>query len=87
MGHTEFLRNSQPQARTHLFTTFFDSGEVDASLYEYQPIDFTVDRGWSDLMRMFIIIIGIAIALVIALIWLAIYLVRRRRARNIKIAG
>jgi pimeloyl-ACP methyl ester carboxylesterase len=82
IGHTESVWYSQPEARAHLITTFFDTGEVDASLYEYQPIDFTVDRGWSDLMRIFIIIVSIVIALIIALIWLTIYVVRRRRARN-----
>jgi hypothetical protein len=82
IGHTESVWFSQPEARAHLITTFFDTGEVDASLYVYQPIDFSVDRGWDDLMRLFIIIIIVAIALVIALIWLTIYLVRRRKARN-----
>jgi pimeloyl-ACP methyl ester carboxylesterase len=81
-GHTETVWYSQPEARARLVTTFFDSGEVDASLYEYQPLDFAVDRGWSDLMRTFIIIVVVAIALVIALIWLAICLVRRRKARK-----
>ena len=82
IGHTESVWFSQPEARAHLITTFFDTGEVDASLYEYQPLDFTVDRGWSDLMRIFIIIVSIVTALIIALIWLTIYLVRRRQARN-----
>ena len=82
MGHTESIWYSQPEARAHLVTTFFDTGEVDASLYEYQPVDFTVDQGWSDLMRIFIIIVIIVTALIIALIWLTIYLVRRRKARN-----
>jgi pimeloyl-ACP methyl ester carboxylesterase len=82
IGHTESVWNSQPEARAHLITTFFDTGEVDASLYEYQPIDFTVDRGWSDLMRIFISIVSIAAVLIIALIWFTIYLVRRRKARN-----
>jgi hypothetical protein len=86
MGHTETIWYSQPEARAHLVTTFFDTREVDASLYEYQPIDFTVERGWSDLMRILIMIISIVIAFVIALIWFTITLVRRRKARNIKIA-
>jgi hypothetical protein len=87
IGHTESIWYSQPEARAHLVTTFFDTGEVDASLYEHQAVDFNVDRGWSDLMRIFIIIIVVVIALVIALIWLTIYLVRRRKARNTKITG
>jgi pimeloyl-ACP methyl ester carboxylesterase len=80
-GHTESVWFSQPEARAHLFNTFFDTGEVDASLYEYQPVDFTVDQDWGDLMRTFIIIVVVAIALIIALIWFTIYLVRRRKAR------
>ena len=82
IGHTESIWYSQPEARAHLVTTFFDTGEVDASLYKHQPVDFTVDRGWSDLMRILIIIIVIVTALIIALIWVTIYLVRRRKARN-----
>ena len=82
VGHTESVWFSQPEARAHLVTTFFDTGEVDASLYQHQTVDFTVGRGWSDLMRIFIIIIVIAIAVVIALIWLISALVRRRKARS-----
>ena len=80
-GHTESVWFSQPEARAHLFNTFFDTGEVDASLYEYQPVDFTVEQDWGDLMRTFIIIIVVVIALIIALIWLIIYLVLRFKAR------
>jgi pimeloyl-ACP methyl ester carboxylesterase len=82
LGHTESIWYSQPEARAHLVTTFFDTGEVDASLYEYQPVDFTVDQGWSDLMRIFIIIVSIVTALIIALIWFIVYRIRRRKARN-----
>jgi len=81
-GHTESIWFSQPEARAHLFNTFFDTGEVDASLYEYQPVDFTVEQDWGDLMRTFIIVVVVAIVLIIALVWLIIYLVQRRRARN-----
>jgi pimeloyl-ACP methyl ester carboxylesterase len=81
-GHTESVWFSQPEARAHLVNTFFDTGEVDASLYEYQPVDFTVERDWSDLMRTFIIIISIVIAAIIALLWFTIYRIRRRKARN-----
>jgi hypothetical protein len=81
-GHTESIWYSQPEARAQLFTTFFDTGEVDASLYEYQPVDFTVDRGWSDLMRIFIMIVIVVIVVIIALIWFTVYWIRRRKARN-----
>ena len=82
LGHTESVWFSQPEARAHLVTTFFETGEVDASLYEYQPVDFTVDRGWSDLMRILIIIVITVMVVIIALIWLAVHLVRQRKARN-----
>ena len=55
---------------------------MDASLYQHQAVDFTVDRGWSDLMRIFIIVVVIAIAAVVALIWVASTQVRRRKARG-----
>jgi hypothetical protein len=82
IGHTESIWGSQPEARAHLVTTFFDTGEVDASLYEYQPVNFTVDRDWSGLMRILMAIIVAVIALVIALIGFSIYLVRRRKTRR-----
>jgi hypothetical protein len=81
IGHTESIWYSQPEARAHLVTTFFDTGEVDASLYEHQAVDFNVVQGWDDLMRTFIIIIVVVIALVIALIWFIISRIRRRKAR------
>lgn len=40
-GHTVSFFNEQPAAGTHLVNTFFDSGDVDISLYEPQQIDFT----------------------------------------------
>lgn len=82
-GHTESVWFSQPEARAYLVNTFFDTGEVDASLYEYQPIDFAVDQDWGDLMRTFIIIVVVAIALITALIWFTIYRIRRRKASQI----
>jgi pimeloyl-ACP methyl ester carboxylesterase len=82
MGHVSSIWYSQPEAYAHLVTTFFDSGEVDTSLYEHQAVDFTVDRGWSDLMRIFIMIIVVVIAIIIALIWFISYRIRRRKAKN-----
>lgn len=87
IGHSDSIWASQPEARAHLITTFFDTGEVDASLYEHQAVDFAIDRSWSDLMRIFIMIIIAVVTLVIALIGLAIYLVRRHKARNTKVTG
>jgi pimeloyl-ACP methyl ester carboxylesterase len=40
-GHTNSFFYEQPDAGTHLVNTFFDSGAVDTSRYQPQPVDFT----------------------------------------------
>jgi pimeloyl-ACP methyl ester carboxylesterase len=84
LGHTETFWNSQPGARVHLLTTFFDSGQVDASLYTYQPLDFDVGLGWPGLAKVLLGIVLLVIILVVALVLLAVWLVRRRRAGQVE---
>jgi pimeloyl-ACP methyl ester carboxylesterase len=84
LGHTETFWNSQPGARRHLLNTFFDSGQVDASLYTYQPLDFDVGLGWPGLAKVLLGIVLLVIILVVALVLLAVWLVRRRRAGQVE---
>ncbi len=77
-GHGNTFWNSQPEARLHMLTTFFDSGQADASLYVYQPLDFEVDLGWSGLAQR---IVGVILSLVIAVGILIVFFIRRRRRR------
>jgi pimeloyl-ACP methyl ester carboxylesterase len=83
-GHTESFFNSQPEARAHMVTTFFNTGEVDASLYTYQPLDFDVGLGWPGLAKVLLGILLVVIVIVVAVVWLIVWLVRRRRAGQVE---
>jgi pimeloyl-ACP methyl ester carboxylesterase len=78
-GHTETFWNSQPEARLHMLTTFFSTGEVDASLYTYQPVNFDAGLGWPGLAKVLLAIVLVVIALLVALVWFFVRRVRRRR--------
>jgi pimeloyl-ACP methyl ester carboxylesterase len=83
IGHTESVWYSQPEARAHMLTTYFNTGEVDASLYTYQPLDFDVGLGWPGLAKVLLGILLVVIVIVVAVVWLIVWLVRRRRATRI----
>ena len=67
-GHTETFWNSQPEARARLLNTFFDSGEVDDSLYLYQPLIFDVDTSWGSLARMLFALTIFILAVLVLLV-------------------
>ena len=46
MGHTNDVMTRQPEAIERLLTYFFDTGEVDDSLFTYEPITFEVKAGF-----------------------------------------
>ena len=75
-GHTSSFWNSQPEARLHLLNAFFDTGQVDASLYTYQPLDFDVGLGWPGLAKLLVAAPVLIVVLVVAAVWLVI--ARRR---------
>ena len=82
-GHGITFWNSQPEARLHMLTTFFDTGEVDASLYTYQPLAFDVGSGLPGLAKR-VLAIAVAVPLVLlALVVLVIRFVARRVRRRI----
>jgi pimeloyl-ACP methyl ester carboxylesterase len=83
-GHGNTFWNSQPEARLHLLNTFFDSGEVDSSLYVYQPLEFDVGRGWPGLAKLLLGIVLVLLILLAAFGWFIVRTVRRRRARSAK---
>jgi uncharacterized membrane protein len=72
----------QPEATVHLLTTFYDTGEVDDSLFIYQPMNFDVGLGFPGMAKLVLAAIVLIIVLVIVLIWFVISRVRRRRARS-----
>ncbi len=79
-GHTATFWNSQSEARVHMLNTFFGTGEVDASLYTYQPLDFDVGLGWPGLAKVLLGILLVVIILLVALVWFIVRKVRRRSA-------
>jgi hypothetical protein len=86
-GHGNTFWNSQPEARQHMLTTFFDTGQVDASLYEYQPLDFDVGRGWPGLAKTALIVVMMAAIVLLAIVGLAIRFAARRVQRRRALIG
>lgn len=74
-AHTLTIWKEQPEAGTRLINTYFDSGEVDDSLYQPGKVDFTPDvplplaaKGFAAIM------VGLAAVTVLWLAWLGIRL-------------
>ncbi len=71
--------------RVHMLTTFYDTGEVDDSLYTYQPMDFSVGffNSFPNLAKLLVAVPILVIVLLAVLVWLIIRKVRRRRAMQV----
>ncbi len=67
-GHTQTIWNSQPQALARLLNTFFDTGEVDDSLFVYQAPVFEVDTTWGAIAKMIVALLIIATGVMVLLI-------------------
>jgi pimeloyl-ACP methyl ester carboxylesterase len=78
-GHTSSFWNSQPEARVRMLNTFYDSGQVDASAYTYQPLDFDVGLGWPGLAKIVVAIPSSIVLIVVAAAW---FLIARRRKQR-----
>jgi hypothetical protein len=71
-GHTATFWADQPEAGTHLVNTFFDSGQVDDSLYRPQQVDFTPTGTLPALAkRVAGAMVGLALLTVLSLPWMA----------------
>jgi hypothetical protein len=83
-GHTRDLWGLQPEAMVHLVTTFYDTGEVDDSLFTHQPMDFNVKRGWPTQAKQYLAIAVavplVLVALVGLVVWFIVRRVRRRKS-------
>jgi pimeloyl-ACP methyl ester carboxylesterase len=60
IGHTGTFFAVQPQASSRLINTFFDTGNVDDSLYQTQSVDFTTASSFGTMAKVFL---GLALAL------------------------
>lgn len=82
-GHTGDFWKLQPEATIHLLTTFYDTGEVDDSLYTYQPMEFHVDWGWPTQAKQYLAIaIGVPLVLVLVVWFIVRWVVIKRKRRN-----
>jgi pimeloyl-ACP methyl ester carboxylesterase len=79
-GHSTSFWEDQPEAGTKLVSTFFDTGEVDDSGYEPQPIDFTPELTQPSLAKgMAGTMVGLALLTILSLLWMPLRLRKRRR--------
>ncbi len=82
-GHTGDVWGLQPEATVHLLTTFYDTGVVDDSLFTYQPVDFHVGLGFSEMAKLLVAIVVLIPLGLVALVWFIVRRVRRRRASQV----
>ena len=78
LGHTTDFWSQQPEASTRLVNTFFDSGQVDDSLYTQTAIDFTPEVTHTALAKGIAgTMVGVAILALLSLLWMP-YRVHKR---------
>lgn len=81
-AHTETFWNRQAEARTHLLTTFYDTGEADDSLYVYEAVNFDPRQTWGGIAKTLLTIVLAVIVVLVALVWFVLRRVRRSRNAN-----
>jgi pimeloyl-ACP methyl ester carboxylesterase len=70
-GHTNSLFNDQPEATARLINTYFETGEVDTSLFRPQSIDFTPGFTGTALAKIVAgTMVGLALLAVTSLLWM-----------------
>jgi pimeloyl-ACP methyl ester carboxylesterase len=78
-GHTDDVWGLQPEATVHLLTTYYDTGEVDDSLFVYQPMNYDVGLMSFPFMAKILVAAVILIPLLlVGAVWLVIRRVRNR---------
>ena len=84
LGHTMDFWGNQSEAGTRLLTGFFDTGEVDDSLYEPQEVDLTPAMSYGAIAKIVTgSLVGLALVSVLSLLWMAGH-VRRRGGFGLK---
>lgn len=79
-GHTDDVWGMQPEATIHLLTTFYDTGEVDDSLFTYQPMDFEVGLGFPAIAKITLAVMVLVVGGLVLLAWFVVRKVQRRKA-------
>jgi pimeloyl-ACP methyl ester carboxylesterase len=71
LGHTTDFWAYQPEAGSRLISTFFDSGQVDDSLYTPASVDFTPSLGFGSIAKIVLgVMLGLAALTVVSLLWM-----------------
>ena len=81
-GHGNTFYNSQQEARLHMLTIFYDSGQVDDSLYTYQALDFDVGSELPGLAKTIVAIGAGVVIVLLALVALVITVILRKRRQR-----
>ena len=81
-AHTGDLYHLQPDATRHLLTTFFGTGEVDASLFKPNEVNFEPDWGFPLIAKLFVGGALLALMVVALLVVLFYRLVRRFKRKR-----
>jgi pimeloyl-ACP methyl ester carboxylesterase len=80
-GHFGDVWGFQPEATRQLLVTFYDTGEVDDSLFTYQRMSFDVGlMSFPFLSKVLVIAVILAPLLLVVLVW---FIVRRVKRRNV----
>jgi pimeloyl-ACP methyl ester carboxylesterase len=80
VGHTGSFFAVQPNASSRLINTFFDSGKVDASLYQPETVDFTPEHSFGEIAKVFLsLAVALATLTVLSLLWMAWWVRKRGR--------
>lgn len=82
-GHVSDIWAFQPEATIHLLATFFDTGEVDDSLFTYQTMDYDVGLMSFPLIAKILLVMIAIIPILLALLVRSIVLrVKRRKPKK-----
>jgi pimeloyl-ACP methyl ester carboxylesterase len=82
-GHVTDIWSLQPDATMHLLVTFYNTGEVDDSLFVYQPMNYKVGMMSFPLLAKVLVVAVILVVLLLAgLVWLILRRSRRRKVRR-----
>jgi TAP-like protein len=79
-GHSATFWANQPEANTRMVNTFFDSGQVDNSLYTPQNVDFTPAYTYAGLAKAIAgLMVGLALLTALLMMLMALWVYKRGR--------
>ncbi|MBT3322645.1 MAG: alpha/beta fold hydrolase [Anaerolineae bacterium] len=82
MGHIGDVMTIQPEATERLIAHFFDTGEVDDSLFTYEAMDFQVKTGFPEFAKIALGISLLGVPLIILGIWKLLQRIQLKRNKK-----